>query len=452
MPETTPRQIIAVVGGATAGAEAAALFAERGAEVVVFEQNARPYGKIEDGLPRWHDKLRRKEYDLINDKLSRPRIHFVPRTKIGRDIDFRELATDWGFTAVVLALGAWRDRPLPIDGAERYVDRGLVYQNPLIHWFNHYPEVDYDGPRYEIPDGAVVIGGGLASIDVIKVLQIEVTRRALRQRDIEVDALQLEHEGIPAVLAAYGTDWHSLGLKPATLFYRRRVEDMPLSDIPDDVEAQRRRKLEAVRRRILEKAMQRYCFAIQAQRVPVGLLVEGKRLAGLRFQHTAVEAGRATLIEGAYDDVRAPLVVSSIGSIPEPITGIRQAGVFYRFTDPELGRLEGYDSVFGIGNVVTGKGNIMVSRRHSIEVTTQVIEQFLGLSADHHQGEEQLLALAAARADEAAARVAAVVGRRPSLSPQQAEKVMQRVRTRQQAVGYSGNYMQWIEQVTPAGS
>ena len=39
--------------------------AERGAICVVFEQNDRPYGKVEDGLPRWHVGLRRKEYDQL---------------------------------------------------------------------------------------------------------------------------------------------------------------------------------------------------------------------------------------------------------------------------------------------------------------------------------------------------------------------------------------------------
>ena len=51
--------------------------------VVVFEQNARPYGKIEDGLPRWHVKLRQKEYETVNERLDRPNVHFVPLTKIG---------------------------------------------------------------------------------------------------------------------------------------------------------------------------------------------------------------------------------------------------------------------------------------------------------------------------------------------------------------------------------
>src|SRR5262245_64845729 len=121
MATSTPRHVVAVVGGATAGAEAAAMLAQRDVQVVVFEQNPRPYGKIEDGLPRWHVKLRRKEYETINHKLSRPGIYFVPCTKIGRDIDFADLVSEWGFSAVLLAHGAWHDRPLPLPGADAYL-------------------------------------------------------------------------------------------------------------------------------------------------------------------------------------------------------------------------------------------------------------------------------------------------------------------------------------------
>jgi len=60
------QHIVAIVGGAVAGSEAASILADQGFLVVVFEQNDRPYGKIEDGLPRWHEKQRNKEYEKMN--------------------------------------------------------------------------------------------------------------------------------------------------------------------------------------------------------------------------------------------------------------------------------------------------------------------------------------------------------------------------------------------------
>jgi NADPH-dependent glutamate synthase beta subunit-like oxidoreductase len=431
-----PRHAVAVVGGATAGAEAAGMLAARGVVVVVFEQNPRPYGKIEDGLPRWHVKLRKKEYETINGKLDRPGVHFVPNTKIGRDIGFPELVRDWGFSAVVLAHGAWRDRPLDVPDAERYVGNGLVYQNDFIHWFNHFQERAYKGPRYEVTDGAIVIGGGLASIDVMKVLQIELARAALAERGIDEDELEIEAEGIPAVLEEHGLTWDDLGLHGATLFYRRRIEDMPLAEIPEDADDEKRHKYETTRRRILEKAMQKYCFQVRPQRLPVAVLAEGGRLVGLRFQRTKVEGAKAVPLPDAFDDVRAPLVVSSIGSVPEPMPGIEQDGLLYHYVDWDLGRFGAYEQVFSTGNVVTGKGNIIASRKHSTAVTTHVLEAYLGVPANGQGTPAQ---------DALVRHVAAKV----PLAPAALDALLARVRARQEAVGYTMPYRAWLDHVTP---
>jgi alpha-glucosidase (family GH31 glycosyl hydrolase) len=74
----TSRHVVAVVGAATAGSEIAHILARRGASVIVFDQNARPYGKIEDGLPRWHVKQRRDEYEEINKRTVELRYRLLP--------------------------------------------------------------------------------------------------------------------------------------------------------------------------------------------------------------------------------------------------------------------------------------------------------------------------------------------------------------------------------------
>jgi len=447
MSERAPQFVVAVVGGATAGAEAAGMLAARGITTVVFEQNPRPFGKIEDGLPRWHVKLRKKEYETINARLERPGVYFVPNTKVGRDVGFDELANQWGFSAVVLAHGAWRDRPLPVEGADAYVGKGLVYQNSFIYWFNHFTERGYDGPQYEVADGAIVVGGGLASIDVMKVLQLEGVRNALAEQGIDEDMEKLETDGIPAVLAEHGLTWDKLGLQGATLYYRRRLEDMPLAD-GDASDPAKLARLENTRRKILEKAMQKYCFTVEPQRAPVGIIVEQGRLAGLRSQKTKVENGKPVPIDGAFEDVHAPLVISSIGSIPEPMEGIGMRDQLYQWADTELGRLHGYDTVFSVGNVVTGKGNIIASRKHSVAVSTHVIERFLGLGNGKHDGEEAL-APSTAGVDAAAQKIAEVVKNGKPLAPAVADALLGRVRSRQEAVGHTGSYREWIERVTP---
>jgi NADPH-dependent glutamate synthase beta subunit-like oxidoreductase len=412
---------IAVIGGACAGAEAASIFAQHGILTVVFEQNDRPYGKIEDGLPKWHVALRHKEYRSIDQNLSQPHVHFVPGTKVGRDLELHEIANEWGFQAVVLANGAWRDRPLSVEGADDFVGRGLVYQNPFIYWFNHYHEQTYEGPQYEIVDGTMVVGGGLASIDVVKAIQLELVLRALRERGIEAEMVELETKGIPKILASHDLTWEDLGLKGCALFYRRRPQDMPVVSLPEGANEAQRTKIAKSRTRVLEKAISKYLFGFEEQHAPVGLIVENERLVGLRYARTEVEGGKVRLTDETVD-IRAPLIISSIGSIPEPVAGIAMRGELYDFQDWDLGRLADFPTLFSAGNVVTGKGNIVHSRKHARHVAGYMTQEYL--------------------------KLANAVRSMEPISAGVRESILKRTRDHQSRVGYDGNYRAWIESVT----
>ena len=448
MPNTQPSHCIAVIGGAVAGAEVAATLADRGAEVVVFEQNPRPYGKIEDGLPRWHVALRQKEYATIREHLGRPGVHFVPLTRIGRDVDFRELVESWGFTGVVLANGAWRDRPVPVEGTDAYVGKGLIYQNPFIIWFNHAEEAGYEGPVYEPRDGTLVIGGGLASIDVAKALMLETTRAKLRERGIEIGLTELEVKGIPKILAGHGLAFEDLGLEGCTLYYRRRGEDMPLVEIPEGASPEREQKVRNSREKLLAKAMDKYRFQFEPLCMPDGLLTEGDRLVGFRFRRTRIEKGFPVPTDETFER-RGVTTISSIGSVPEPIAGIEMKGELFKFSDWELGRLDGYPTVFSAGNVATGKGNIIASRKHARAVSETIIEAFLGLGEDGHAGEEDLSESMGAGMREAAEKIASEIATQPPIEASVLEALRARVQERHRAVGYDGDFEAWIERVTP---
>lgn len=413
---------VAVVGGAVAGAEAASIFSAQGFLTVVFEQNDRPYGKIEDGLPRWHARLRRKEYETIDQKLTLPHIHFVPRTKLGRDLDLRELTDEWGFHAVVLAHGAWRDRPLAVEGVDAYVGRGLVYQNPFIYWFNHYNEADYSGEQFEIIDGTAVVGGGLASIDVAKALQLEYVARALTERGIEQDLVEMELDGIPATLGSHGLRYEDLGIQGCTLYYRRRAQDMPLVELPENANDKVRERVVKTRERMLQKAMEKYLFEFEPLHLPVDKIVEGGRLVGLVFAGTRVNDGKVEVTDKRVE-IRAPQFISSIGSIPEPLEGIEMKGELYAYEDWDTGRMSAYPTLFSAGNVVTGKGNIVASRRHARAVGNHVISEYF--------------------------RLAEEVKRLEPLAEGKRDEILARARTHQARAGYDGDYAAWIEAVTP---
>ncbi len=449
-PNVTPQHIVAVIGGATAGAEVASRLSDAGIRVVVFEKNPRPYGKIEDGLPRWHHGLRHKEYETIGEKLSHAGVEYVPNTKIGRDLSFAALAREWGFSAVVLANGAWRDRPLPVEGAEQYVGKGLIYQNPFIIWFNHCEEKNYAGQRFLPEDGALVVGGGLASIDVAKAQMLETTRAKLRERGIEQDMIELEVKGIPKSLEKHGIQFEELGLKGCTLFYRRRAEDMPLAEVPDDADEKRKEKILGARKRLLEKAQEKYGFHVEALAAPEALIVEDGRVVGLQLRRTKFESGKLVTTDEPFER-RGPYVISSIGSIPEPIPGIATKGELFAFTDWEIGRIDGYPSVFSVGNVVTGKGNIVASRKHAAEVYDAALASFLGVNEDGHRAEAALAGGVADAAGAQATKIVAEIGRAAPPAAATVEAILAKVRERQRAVGYTGDFKSWIEKVTPAG-
>lgn len=426
------RHVVAIVGGAVAGSEAAALVAEKGGIAVVFEQGERPYGKIEDGLPRWHEKLRIKEYERIDENLSHESVYFVPKTEVGGDVSFEELRS-LGFNAIILANGAWRDRRLPVEGVEAYVGKGLLYQNALVHWFNHEHEPGYDGPRYEIPEGAIVVGGGLASVDVVKILSLVTHARALEKAGHAPNLIAMEQKGIAAWCEREGIPLPEVELP--TLYYRRSMEEMPLASPPDDATERQLEKVRGARVKIMERVMDRYRVKFVGNRVPVAPIVEEERLAGLVFRKTEGEGRAMKEVPGSEEEVRAPLVISSIGSIPLPIVGLPMKGELYDFADWETGEVSGMEGVFGLGNVLTGKGNIKASRQNAAEVTAAVFDAYLDDEPFERLHE-------AAR--EAAEPVVAKAMEGTPLERDQRTPIRELVQGRWKAIGYS-DYPTWAE-------
>lgn len=404
------RHVVCIFGGGVAGSEAASQFVARGVRVVVFEQNALPWGKIEYGLPRWHVRQRDQEEAGIDERLNHPQIEYVPNTGLGRDLSLDEVLR-WGFSAVILAVGAWKDRPLEVPGIEELQGRGFYYQNPFVHWFNESSEPDYSGNSVEMQDGAIVVGGGLASIDVAKILMIETTRRALASRGFSVDVASLEKTGIPKTLQSLGVTWEQLEIQGCTLYYRRRAEDMPL--VPPAEDGSFPANAETVRKKLLQVAQGKYLFKFEGCSIPTQVIIEKDHLAGLVFRRTAVESGRVRVLPGTEFEVRSPMVVSSIGSLPEPIGGLPFAHSVYSVEDAESGRLAGFDRVFVTGNAVTGKGNIRASRLEGRRTAEWIIEHLA------------------------------------TSNPGTPETVYQWVRTCQARVGYDGDYQAWVARHRP---
>ncbi|MCB0685122.1 MAG: hypothetical protein KDC53_01320 [Saprospiraceae bacterium] len=433
------KYLVAIFGGAVSGSEAAYQLAERGIPSVVFDQNALPYGKIEDGLPKWHAKLRDKEEERINSKLDHPLVTFVPSTKLGEDIQFADLI-QMGFSAVLLAIGAWKDRPLPIEGIDEYVGKGLIYQNPFIYWFNHKHEPGFDQNTYPIKDGAAIVGGGLASLDVAKVLMFELVEKALKERGHEVDLFALDRS-IAKVLNEKGLTLDDLGIEGCTLYYRRRIKDMPLSpgspSTPEEIA-----KAEMVREKILNNYQSKYLFNIEPNQVPIDKIVEGDQLVGLIFQKTGLINGKLELLPGTETAIRFPYVISSIGSLPDRIPGIPACGNTYEICDELFCRLSCYPNVFALGNAVTGRGNIKESMEHGREIAQNVIEGYLS------EAEGDPNPMAKDRIAQALNKLENEI-REHKISTAQYQQIMGKVKAYQEKFGYDSNFRKWIDSHLP---
>ena len=248
------------------------------------------------------------------------------------------------------------------------------------------------------------------------------------------------------MLNAKGLKYADLGIAPCRLYYRRRVIDMPLSDIPAGTPDKRADALRQARVKIVDKAQRKFLFEFHELRAPGKVIVENGAMAGLNFNRTEVTGSQVKTVEEGVEDARAQLTISSIGSIPQPIPGIPQKGVLYlrRSEDrPADGRLD--RRVRGRKRALTGKGNIK-GCQSGTEIGMRVAEAYLGLSNEKLDLAEGTRKQAAASAE----KIACAMSVRPKIAPEGVASLLRRVRERQRAVGYEGSFRAWLAKVTPA--
>lgn len=370
---------VLIIGGAVSGSTAAQKLTAEGVRCVVIDQNHMPYGKIEDGLPRWHDKQRTKEYLKIDDIMSHELVDFVPLTRLGEDLNFKDIyQIDW--SCIYFANGAWKDRSFPFTEIEKFSN--FYYQNPFVYWFNHYHESSYKGISIDVKDDALVVGGGLASIDVCKIIQLELVRQKVESKIEGFDIVTMEHKGISKYLEMHDIDYDSLGINGATLVYRRDVENMPLTTIPDNSDSDMVAKRKLARRKVLKNMQDKFLFKVAECTQPTGLYIIDDNLEGLTIIKNEIVDGKPVAIQGSEDILKGSIIISSIGSLPEPIEGVPMDGSTYNIVDQESGKFDELDKVHGMGNAVTGKGNIKASRVSAKTVGDLTIDLLQDVSSD----------------------------------------------------------------------
>ena len=446
------KRFVAIIGGSVAGSEAAILLAEKGYRVAVFDQKMLPYGKIEDGLPNWHVGLRDKEEAAIDKRLSHEGVRFIPGFRLGKDGKIENLLNEWGFSAVIVAIGAWHDRKIAVDGIEKYYNNGVVKQNDLVYWFNHKHEPGYSGPSYTIVNNTAVVGGGLASLDMIKITMIELVKEALeKKKGINTDIFTLEKRGIAKVLEEHNTNLEELGVEPCTLFYRRDAEDMPLyprkKDTPEGIEQARR-----VSKKLLDNYVAKYLFKFEGRCVPKAIIEQGGKFGGMTFQRLDIQNGKLVELEGDTFNIETDLLISSIGSLPKETPGLPIVANLLKTHSEYDWRVEGFENVFAVGNVVTGRGNILESRKHGREITDMIIDEHLeplGQGDPLTEKYEDLFRDIEGEVKQKINNISATIAETEIHSNEEISFIVNKTKELQQRVGYDGDYMAWADKNKP---
>ena len=97
----------------------------------------------------------------------------------------------------------------------------------------------------------------------------------------------------------------------------------------------------------------------------------------MTFQRVDIQDGKLIDIEGDTVSIETELLISSIGSLPKETPGLPIVDNYLKTHSEFDWRVEGFEKVFAVGNVVTGRGNILESRKHGHEITDIIIDEHL---------------------------------------------------------------------------
>ncbi|HSK32556.1 MAG TPA: FAD-dependent oxidoreductase [Propionicimonas sp.] len=188
MPTPEPRRV-AIVGAGPAGLyAAAALVADPGVRVDIFDRLPTPFGLLRYGVAPDHASIKAVATTLAR-VFESDRVRFLGLVEFGRDVTAAELVA--AYDAVIYAVGAADDRHLGIPGEDLPGSRSA---RQFVAWYSGHPDAEPQ-PMAGVRD-AVVIGVGNVAVDVARILLKEpaalsatdmpdAVLAALREADIQ---------------------------------------------------------------------------------------------------------------------------------------------------------------------------------------------------------------------------------------------------------------------------
>ncbi|MBN2239240.1 MAG: FAD binding domain-containing protein [Dehalococcoidales bacterium] len=177
---------IAVIGSGPSGLSCAWYLRNAGYQVTVFETMDQAGGMLRYGIPEYRlsNSIVQKQIDVLESV----GIEFRIGPEEGKISDIQELSGN--YDAVFIATGAWKDRPLGIEGEELMMSGTEFLRNPAIIGDPYGKKV-------------AVMGGGNVAIDVSRTLlrlgaePVIIYRRGKDEMPaLEEELLKAEEEGI----------------------------------------------------------------------------------------------------------------------------------------------------------------------------------------------------------------------------------------------------------------
>ncbi len=290
---------VAVVGSGPAGLTAAHDLRRRGYGVTVFEAQPLAGGLLRSGIPEY--RLPRAILDYEIGLLAAMGIEFRLGVRIGRDFSIAQLLGEMGFSAVILATGAPKDRSPGLPG------EGLPGAQGALAFL---AQVNLGG-RKEIGQRVAVVGGGNSAIDA--------ARGAVR-----------------------------LGAREVTVVYRRGEEEMPAQR--EEIEAAR---AEGVAFRLLTNPV---------ALIEGGGRARGLRCVAMALGEPDTSGRRRPeTTPGSEHDLEADTIIFAIGQQGDPATLGGVDGVAHEGgrIAVDARQTTGNQRVFAAGDAVRGPDSVI---------------------------------------------------------------------------------------------
>jgi len=317
----------AIVGSGPAGMYAvdALLKSVPECQIDVFEKYPPPYGLIRYGVAPDHYKTRNTSRQFART-FEESAVGFYGNVEIGKDISMTELKEN--YDAVILAMGAYNDRKLGIEGENL---KGVYGACAFVGWYNGHPEYRDLDPLLD-QDSVAVIGIGNVALDICRVLA--KTRAEHDNSDICAYALEAIEVSPLTSLHMFGRRGPiEAGFTPKELGEIRDLERCAAvvepTQLPDEVVGDFEGRIKGIKGKNLNILKELAAQNKPQKKIKMNLtfyaspkeILGTERVEGIRLEKTELVDGRA-VATGELFDVHCGIVVTAIGYHTLPLEGI----------------------------------------------------------------------------------------------------------------------------------